>query len=368
MKKIAAFFCVLAIIIVGLAITYYFLKEKGKVQPVTVTVAPAKKVSSDQFAWGVFTNPYVFNIPKQGFVKENVDKQIPIWKDLGINTIRFNYEFGPADPKIILPENDYFVNKMIANNIAPYMVIESPYIPGEFIEKSTQQDGYDWGKFIAGHFKGRVKYYQLLNEVDGTAIKKDYPGFNPDDYDETKYQAVKNFLLGLSKAIKETDPAAQRVVNSHWVGTAMIDRLMKDGVDFEIIGWDWFSDMGTDMTAVKPIPSKQINIIDYFKNSGKKFWISELNKQDGTMGNKEADQASFFEQTIQNAQKSGRLSGVFIFPLFDTTAFDNGKETTTNTWGLVQNVQTTQNIWGPGKKKKAYNTYKDLIARFLAGI
>lgn len=335
----------------------------------SVTAQNKPAVTSESFAWGAFSNPYAFNGPDGKYNSENIDAQVAYWQDLGLNSLKFNYEFNVDEPFVVQKENDYLADKLAANNIDGYMVIEYFLKDKDFFAKADFDRGYAWGKFIAERFKGRVKYYQMLNEVSGTAIKKDFPGNQESDYDEAKYQAVKNFLLGMSKGIKEADPEAQRVITAHWVGTAMIDRLIKDGVDFEIIGWDWFSDMGNDITAAKPNDKTVINIPEHFKNTGKRFWISEINHQGGSYKNKESDQAAYLKKAIENALKSKLVSGIFVFNLFDATSVTNGKANQYNQWGLVENAfdKATQK-WTAGKKKTAYKVYKDIISRFSGGI
>lgn len=349
------------IVLVGVIIGGWLFLSKKNIKP----SLPFLKTSSkpyDGYFWGVATNPYVFNTKSDKFHKENVDAQVEYWKDLGVKAVRINFEFSKQKPENFLEANDYLVDKLNENNIETLMVIESPL--GDFIGEANQDNGYSWGKHIAEHFKGKVRYYQMLNEVSGTAIKPNYPGNNFSDFDSEKYRAVKDYLLGLSKGIKEADPDAKRVVSAHWVGIAIIDKLIEDGVDFEIIGWNWFSSMGDDPTNVKMPDGSNLNIPDYLKKYNKKFWITEANRSEGSYDNKEKEQAEFINSLINNIKKSDLISGIFVYRLFDTTSAADGVQNNDTVWGIVKEKQKADGKWEPGAKKEAFDTYRSLIAKY----
>lgn len=317
-------------------------------------------VKKNGYVWGVYSNAYFGNTMGEGFIKEHTDWQIPLFKDLGINTVKFNLLFNRALAQPILPENDYYVDKLIENHIDRYMVIENGE-DDDFFETANYSMGYEWGKYIASHFAGKINYYQMLNEVSGTAMKPQFPGFRPDDYDEKKYQALKNYLKGMSDAIAQFDPGAQRVVTAHFLGTAMIDRLIKDGVNFEVIGWDWYSDMGDSLTK-KYHGDQVFNIPQHFQFSGKKFWISELNRSHGSFENKEVEQSQYIKKIIDEAVQSKLVQGIFVFMMFDSTSAYHGIPDNNNTWGLITNKQDpVTKDWFFDSKKPAYYMYQAII-------
>jgi len=317
-------------------------------------------VKKNGFVWGVYSNAYFGNTADEGFTKEHTDAQIPYFKDLGINTVKFNLLFTTPMQTPIPPENDYFVDKLAENNIDRYMVIENG-TDEHFFETAGYSTGFEWGKQVASHFTGRINYYQMLNEVSGTAMKPTFPGFRRDDYDEHKYQVIKEYLRGMSDAIEQFDPGAQRVITAHFLGTAIIDRLMEDGVKFEVIGWDWYSDMGDSLTN-KEYAGQIFNIPEHFRYSGKQFWISELSRANGSFDNQEQEQSKYLEKVMTDAISSKLVSGIFPFTMFDLTSAYNGIPDKNNSWGLVTNkFDTVTNQWVFDTKKPAYMMYQNII-------
>ncbi|MCL1971461.1 MAG: T9SS type A sorting domain-containing protein [Endomicrobia bacterium] len=118
-------------------------------------------------------------------------------------------------------------------------------------------------------FKGRVKYYQVDNEIDvrtkkpgypdGTDIshfwmstdinrpkKKDKDGNDTDEYDDSKCLdiAISNAIQTI-KVIRAEDPGAKVMINGTATNFALLDyafaEFAKAGVDIDLIGWDWYS-------------------------------------------------------------------------------------------------------------------------------
>jgi hypothetical protein len=356
-------FSILVLIIVLLGgFATIILNSQDTKSHVTTTPSALKK---NDFVWGTFSNAYFGNGPGEEFAKEHTDMQIPYFKDLGINTVKFNLLFNLPNEFPFREENDYYVDKLIENHIDRYMVIEHG-VDDDFFETANYQVGYEWGKKVATHFSGRINYYQMLNEVSGTAMKPTFPGFNKNDYDEHKYQVIKEYLRGMSDAIHEFDPGAQKVITAHFLGTAMIDRLMEDGVKFEVIGWDWYSEMGNSLTN-KEYAGQVFNIPEHFRYSGKKFWVSELSLAHGSFGGREVEQSEFLKTVIKDAISSKLVSGVFTFTMFDMTAAFGGVADQNNSWGLVTNkFNPISKQWEFADKKPAYYMYQEMIRSHLS--
>jgi len=362
MKKFLIVFLVLVLSAgIGMGLGWFINGRKVETKTATASKTP---VDTKKHLWGVFTNPYVFNTPNDSFMPDHVDKQVSYWKDLGLNIVRFNYEFFSDRPEYIKPENDYLIKKLQANGIKRLMVVESP-LEKDFFNLANYQKGYEWGSFIGTHFKGKIDYYQLLNEVSGKAVKENASGYKIEDYDMAKFAPMEEYIKGLSDGIHEADPKAKRVICAHWIGVAAIDKLIADDVNFEVIGWNWFSEMGDDPTNKKLDDGTVLNIPKHFEKSGKEFWLTELNRSSGSFDGKEQDQAQYLKTAMDNLMKSGLVKGVFVYQLFDPNPGDDGKQTPNNQLGIIKVKKDSAGKWGPGEKKPAYSTYKDLIARYL---
>ena len=320
-----------------------------------------KEFTRPEFYWGVYTNAFVFNQKDDAFFENRLNKQIPYWNDLSVNIIRFNHENILEEPQQRV--NDTMVQKLTENNIIPYMIIESPF--RNFFDEATYQKGFDWGYKIASRYKGKVKYYQLANEVSGTVIKKDYPGNNRSDYEIKKYQILKNYLLGLSHGIYKADSKAQRVVSAHWLGTAVIDMLIDDSLEFEIVGWDWYSDM-SDQPAIKVLDDgTTLDIPAHFVQKNKKFWLVEINRHYGDWEDEGGEeQANYIKAVAKQAWFNKNITGFIIYKLFDTSSVDDGVKNADNSFGIIQDTKYFSGEFGPGDLKKAYHEYKKIIEQY----
>lgn len=322
-----------------------------------------QNIPEKKFIWGVATNYFVLNKPEDPFQPQNIPKQIEYLKKLGVNFVKIKLELKDSG---FTKENEIFVDKLIENNLGIFMVLEAPVV--DFTKEASYQKAYDFGYKVAKTFKGRVSYYQLLNEVNGMAIKPSHPGDKMSDYDLDKYKAVKNWELGLSSGIKKGDPEAKRVISANWLGTAIIEQLIKDGVEFEIVGWDWYSDMRGDPTHHILDTGRVYNIPKYFQKYHKEFWIVEANRVKGDISEKPGEngenlQAEYLKKLLNNIYNSGEVDGFFFFRLSDEHSFE--KRNPNEMWGLLTNKENPKT----GKlefdrPKEAFYVFREFIQKY----
>jgi hypothetical protein len=204
---------------------------------------------------------------------------------------------------------------------------------------------YDEGFAFATKYAGKISYYQVSNEQDvATGKSTIIDGQLPTEFDDIKYAKAKNEIQGLLDGIKAGDPNAKTMVNFTWLHYGFIQRLVNDGIDFDILAIDWYSEMG-DITNVKGI-----NLIAYSKKQfGKPLWITEGNRRDGSMGGNETAQAAYISQTAKSMYHNPDISAYIVYELLDEPNTEGGEAF----YGLAYNVNST---------KPAYNAYKDAIA------
>ncbi|MCL1971460.1 MAG: T9SS type A sorting domain-containing protein [Endomicrobia bacterium] len=124
------------------------------------------------------------------------------------------------------------------------------------------------GATVANRFKGRVKYYQVNNEMDSQALKSDGLGGTQISHfwmstDTEPLPAGKKYLdvmindvIDYIKIIRAEDPDAKVLINGGWVHYAFLDyafeRFAEAGVDIDLIGWDWYSNMEGNRDGLSP--------------------------------------------------------------------------------------------------------------------
>lgn len=317
-----------------------------------VQSTPTETVSSTPTPithWGVLIRPYNLKTGNVPFTTDMITVQLDLAKELGATDVRANVEQ-------LMSTNDVFVDESIARGLTPILILEAP--AGSF-NSNVYSQAYEFSKTYATRFKGKVRYYQLANEASGMAIRPGYSGKEPDDYDATRYHETLDIMRGLGEGVQAADSSAKRIISANWMGTGIIDRLVTDEVGFEIVGWDWYSDMGEDL--IKQLPDGAFDIPKYLSKYKKDFWIVEANRADGTHDGNTSAQANYLDNLTKNVASHSNTQGFFVFGLTDACG-SSGKST--GHMGLVSVVELDSGLCAIGDKKPAFDVIKNAIAKY----
>ena len=163
----------------------------------------------------------------KGYKEHLLEEHIRLAKEMGSTLYRTD---------VSAADNPEWLEKLVdlaeANGIDLMLIV---YKPG-------------FAKEVAEKFKGRIKYYQILNEIDCWTFKKipdqpDNSGKEISHFIEEKLAGAAETCKQLSAEIREADPDAKICINGTWTHYGMIQYMMDNGVDFDIVGWDWYSHM-----------------------------------------------------------------------------------------------------------------------------
>jgi hypothetical protein len=258
---------------------------------------------------------------------------------------------------------DTLVDALNKAGIAPLPVI---FPPGNRSKTLTpeQVDGeaFAYATALIQRYKGRIHYWELSNELDSFCILmkgdmmpngKIYPygapsGWDPAQIVEKRYQVALATLRGLSRGIRSVDPTARLIVNSGgWLHVGFLDRLQRDKLDYDIVGWHWYSDYG-DIRKVEGKP-----LLDHLASYRKPIWITEGNyrpRKDERDDDK--PQADYLQAALTDF--SGLYPIVQAYCVY--TLLNKPGE---GAYGVV-NMEKTADSWQVGKPKPAF----DVIANF----
>lgn len=302
--------------------------------------------------WGAVIRPFAI---------ENADPKITTKQEfdllgkLGAKAVRANIESNPE-------LNDLIVDEAQKRNMQVVLILEEQGVDydasGDFYQR-----GYDFAKPYAERYKGKVKYYQLSNEITGTTFRKPEdsgPSLKNRDgllYDATRYENVRDYIKGQSDAIGEIDARAQRIVSGNYILVDIFKMIVDEGVNFEIIGWDWYSDLGDDI-AHRTIEGEDFSYPEFAKSLGKKLWLVEVNREGGSFGGKEKEQADFIAHMAQNAWDN-QVPALFVHMLTD---FQPLWDESIGHLGLVTLDENKNGPWEIGGLKPAFGSYQDFIA------
>lgn len=343
----------IALVLVSLVL---IVKLVAKVRINTALRRQAKILEEQKkkFQVGVVLRPYALTVKtpipeKWADPKKTIEQEISFAKELAVSHLRANLE---KEEDL----NDYIVEKTAEEGFLLTLIID-PEFKGDFYKTATYDLGYKLGKEIASRYQEKIPFYQLANEASGVTIKKGFPGYDESHYDAQKYKVFKDWVKGLSEGVKAGDPKAKRIISANWQGTAVLEMLERDGVEFEIIGWNWFSDMGDIFN--QEYEGKSHNIPKEISQKLKKdFWIVESNFQGGSFKGKEKEQAEYLAKFIEEVRKSPDVKGLFIFTLTDIAEINNKSE---GNLGLVKVKENPDGTWSFAAKKPAFEALKKAI-------
>ena len=372
MKKVFFICAVLALVIVAGAAGYKTFFA-GPASDKTEIPQP-----ENNFVWGVNTSCY--NI--DGYTAKTAAKAVSTIDNLGVNTVRVFLErvltLQPFSVNYDQASNDDFIDRLVEDKKDIVLIIDGDIINSAKISNFNQEAaGYQMGAYAAKRYKGKVKYYQLANEVTGTAVKPEDANFHGETFTDSfgfqfstdRYRSIFGWLKGMQRGIRENDPDAKIVISGHWILYSVIDKLIADGINPDIIGWAWYSDDGMDITARQADQSSQpINLAAKLKSYGLPVWIIETNSKYGSY-NEHTDtqdedyQANFLKNFIPKIIATDQIDGVFVYTLFDMpSSVDNRPENQAH-WGLI-GVSKNSDGTVTFKPKGAYSVLADLIKRY----
>lgn len=325
-------------------------EEEEKPEPVKISGAPGFPTG---FQWGVLMRPCAVGNYSAASWAEQVNKA----KELGVGWTRIVYDYENANP---FARNDAIIDALKAKGINTMLVIEHNPAKGT---SNMYGQGYNDGFSIASHYRGKVSFYQLANEGSAQVVKSGNPiGDSKSDFDEGKYQELLGYLKGLSDGISKADPNATKVVSMVFTHTGYLDRLRDDGLDYDVIGIDWYDWMGA--FSAKRLGSGQL-LYDKLRSFGKPLEFVEINilpkvGPDGKMRDQvdEQHQADYITAVGDWAfNHRDWVKGFYVLELVDNV---NNPSPYKEYFGLIKGVMTATG-GSLGATRQAFGAYRDLI-------
>lgn len=301
-----------------------------------------------KFNWGVGINPTATGNKSKESVEEIVKKA----KNLGVNTARINYPINN-------PENintvDWAIDKLVSKPKRVLVALILEHNDNILESSDPYSQGYKFSNEIAKKYQGKVSYYQMGNEVGAYALKPTWGGDTRDAYDKIKYQKALTWLKGVSNGIKAADPKAKRIVTGHHVQYAFWQMAKEDGLEFEIVGWDWFhQDFPVPSLKSFKKDDKPFDLLSKLNDIGD-VWITEAGVNGAVVGyDKASDYLSSFAKEVYSLQQ---MKGFFAFSLTDEV-----HQNTEKNWqkGLIA-LQKNGKKWVLGEERQTFSSYSDII-------
>lgn len=309
--------------------------------PKVVNIPSPSPTPKEKFQWGVHLRPGLF--PTNADNMKALPGQFALMKDLGITTVRTEYEV-----------NNESLNKTILQQAKAHglqVVFIIPFGPNDIkTDPKLYDNAYKYVKDIVSKHKGQVPVWQLGTEVATVAMKSpNLHGVDAVDYPDSTYKPVATWMMAATRAVKDADPGAKRLINDQWIHVGFFDKFIKEGGQFEMIGWNWFSDMGTNFErpVIDRNTGQRYDLMKKLKSYNKEIWLTEVNRRNGNQDGDSKAQADFIETMAKYAYNSKTIKGVLVFHLMGEQGY-----------GLVNVDEGQKKI---GSKKEAFTRYQGLI-------
>ena len=188
-------------------------------------------------------NGYPLN-PKTGY-HESLEQEITQLKTLGLRNFRVYVDpaktdrFDRLSQLIILAQQEDI-------QILPVLVIKAKNYTSE---DSAYNDARSLTHNLTKQFADRVSVWELGNEYDLYCVnQRAGAGMALSDYDTEKYNVVRGLIKGMLAGLHEGSPSSRSIIQTSQNGrnpdSGFLQKLIQDGVNFDITGFHYYSKDG----------------------------------------------------------------------------------------------------------------------------
>ncbi|MCQ2450009.1 MAG: glycosyl hydrolase 53 family protein [Clostridia bacterium] len=193
------------------------------------------------FLWGVNTHCDFYPV----YRRENAEKQLKLIRDMGSKIVRVNfYNFDFSDFYIPLA-NACGLKVMLVVDGYLRDISDNYNAAAEYELYRKIADRYD-----GNHGFGKIDFIQINNEVDvflSAFNPKFGDGETIEEFPQPMMQKVYEHFANASAGIRAAKTDVKIVINAGWKHYGMFLYMNEKGIDFDLLGWDWYSDMATAM-------------------------------------------------------------------------------------------------------------------------
>ena len=288
-----------------------------------------KLTTREDFLWGVNMHSSYYS---PSYKVSTIEDRIHYAAEMGCKLMRLNAN-SPED------ELDYVVRLCNSYGMKVMLVI---YIKDVLVKQTQSQlkeiekeffyytDRYDGLKGF-----GKADFIQISNEMDLTILsnmkKPDYPTeFDKvEDYDCDILANATEQVKAAIKGVKSSTNEAKTVINFCWEHYGMLTYFYENGVDWDIIGHDWYGDMMNAYETRRNSTAYGIGELLY-KKYGKQIIICESNYFQFDLSNQswddtKAETYDILIRGMQDAYRQNYVIGYTIYELVDELCFEKAE-------------------------------------------
>ena len=314
------------------------------------------------------------------FYPGTYEQQLNLVKDAGLSVYRVDLNSAEQFPNL---DRLLATAKPKGLSILPNLSIQSNVAVET--EEVLYRRAYDYAKSVVGKYQGEIKVWEMGNELEQNAMVR--PGETMDDgsrwslswgdsagdesryYIAARYNKARGIIRGLCDGAHAASPEARCIVNTagslHY---GFLQRLISDGVVFDIVGYHWYSHMGSLESSRPDESGLGVNVLAELAKMGMPIWITESNRWTGTIDGNEkaqADDVVGFAKQMASLSSKYNIQAVIFYELCDEHYFDiNDFEAH---MGLVNVFKdAASGSWFIGAPKLAYIGLKEFLVPVIS--
>lgn len=308
------------------------------------------QINKEEFVWGINGHP----LTQQEYNYKTLNDQIRFLSDLGVNYYRIDVPIakdGQARNETYLLD---LLDKLKASNIKPMFAIFPKGNKNYSDSLAVYQYYFSIGQKFVERYGKYLDVVEVGNEWDLKLMKKNAmnDGRKASHYQTTLIGKQMWLLAGIVDGLKSKKPSLKVSMSLTWVHWYYLDILKRYKINYDIIGYHWYSNMG-NITNVTPPYGDILPKIE--KKYNKEIWITEFNTYQGTKKASFEKQESYIKGSLNDIVRQGIVKGFFIYELFDQPSLTNYPAEMS--YGLLYKEQ------GKYKTKPVYKTFKEIIKR-----
>ncbi len=300
------------------------------------------------FYWGLNGHP----LTQQDFNRSTWDDQIKYLKDLNVNIYRIDVlvdDDGKARKEIDFID---ILNKLKDNKIKSMPTVIPLGINGSKIQQYDQS--FSQGQSFCQKYGSYFDVIEVGNEEDNASIiNGSVDGSKLAHYNNNKLNNIIVKLKGFIDGAKSVKPSLKVSLSLSWVHFGYLDVLDQNKINYDIIGYHWYSNMGDPINTRTQYGNVLRMVSEKYKRP---IWITEFNYFQGTTKADFQKENQYFVKTISNIISQHVVQGLFVYELFDQPALRQQRPSESN-YGLIYKNDT-----GSYSKKDIYDSYKEIIA------
>jgi hypothetical protein len=289
----------------------------------------------------------------------SLDQQLSFLADLGLKSYRVNISSLQSAPAL-----EQLIAKAEPLGISILPVLTPSLQLDDLTPETLRSEAHNFAYALVSRFKGRIKVWELSNELEVYAIIKpcemqdDGKQYNCGwglaggngilDYYGPRWAKVSAVLKGLSEGTMAADPTALKAMGTAgWGHTGAFERMRRDGIAWDISVWHLY---GED-------PEWAFKLLAGF---GKPIWVTEMNHPRGSEPG-EIEQAEGMRRWMKRLAELGpryKVEAVHVYELLDEPYWAPDVEAV---MGLVRLERSPGGGWRPGAPKPAYDAVRAVV-------